>query len=165
MKLSINYLILSLLLLTSLGLNAQVDQNREMQEKIKAARIAMITERLNLTPEQAQKFWPIYNEFSAKRREVRKELNQAIRSIDRENATEEEMKDLVDLRLKVKQQELDLEKQYSSRLLNVISTEQLVRLSQAESDFRQKVLKTIQERRRRRQDMANPNRDRPQGNR
>jgi len=159
MRLLINHLILAILLCLSVNIQAQVNNDQEMQEKIKAARIAMITERLNLTPEQAQKFWPIYNEFSSKKREARRELSQALRGIDRENVSEQEMKELVELRLAVKQQELDLEKQYSSRLLNVISNEQMVRLSQAESDFRQKVLKTIQERKRRRQNL--PNKDRP----
>ena len=32
-------------------------QNREMMQKIEAAKIALITERLELTPEQAEKFW------------------------------------------------------------------------------------------------------------
>ena len=32
-------------------------------EKIKALKIAFITQRLQLTPEQAQKFWPIYNQY------------------------------------------------------------------------------------------------------
>ena len=156
------YKYLIVLLFTGLTFQgfAQQGDAREMQEKIRAARIAMITERLNLTPEQAQKFWPVYNEFTSKRREIRKELNQAIRSIDRENASEQEMKDLVALRLKVKQQELDLEKQYSTRLLDVISTQQLVKLSQAEADFRQKVQRTIEERRRRRQNMQNRPADR-----
>jgi len=167
MKIMIKYFITIICIVLIFPLYAQQSNQHEMQEKIKAARIGMITERLNLTPEQAQKFWPLYNEFTGKKREVRRELNQALKNVDRENATEQEMRDLVELRLHVKQKELDLERLYSSRLLNVISTEQLVRLSKAESDFRQKVLRTIQQRRRRQEDLKrrqNPNRDRP-GNR
>jgi hypothetical protein len=37
-------------------------QDRDARQKIESARIALITERLGLTPEQAEKFWPIYNE-------------------------------------------------------------------------------------------------------
>ena len=39
--------------------------------QIEAARIGMITERLGLSPDQAQRFWPMYNEFSQKRQQIR----------------------------------------------------------------------------------------------
>ena len=45
----------------------------ETLEKIETARIALISERLELTPEQAEKFWPIYREFGNKRKEISKD--------------------------------------------------------------------------------------------
>ncbi|MFM9074653.1 MAG: hypothetical protein ACKORJ_03680, partial [Bacteroidota bacterium] len=39
------------------------------RERIEAARAAVITERLGLTPDQAEKFWPIYHEFANRRQE------------------------------------------------------------------------------------------------
>jgi hypothetical protein len=53
--------LLSLLLLFCLPAMAQKDKIRE---RIKAQRIAFITQRLALTPDEAQKFWPVYNQFS-----------------------------------------------------------------------------------------------------
>lgn len=47
------------------------------RQRIEAARIAFITERLGLTPEEAEKFWPVYREFYQKRIELRQQLEQA----------------------------------------------------------------------------------------
>ena len=76
-----------------LGIAAQA-QNKEALNKIESARIALITERLELSPEQAEKFWPIYREYSNKRREAKRELMEARRGIDTENMTDEQGKTL-----------------------------------------------------------------------
>src|SRR6478609_4899475 len=57
-------------------------QNEHAKEKIKAARIGLITQRLGLTPEQAEKFWPIYNEFTQKRTDLRQQYKDAERDIN-----------------------------------------------------------------------------------
>ena len=40
-----------------------VAQSPEKRERIKALKVAFITEKLELTESEAQKFWPIYNTF------------------------------------------------------------------------------------------------------
>ena len=42
-------------------------QPEKKKEDIKAMKIGFITNELNLTPDEAQKFWPVYNEFQKKR--------------------------------------------------------------------------------------------------
>ena len=54
-------LILFLFLSSAYICNAQ-DSNKD-KEKIEAVRTAYITNQLNLTPQEAQKFWPIYNQY------------------------------------------------------------------------------------------------------
>jgi hypothetical protein len=114
-------------------------QDTKAREKINAARAAYITERLGLTPEEAEKFWPVYREFTDKRQELRQQYRQA-----KKNGTDE--KTLLDLDLKIKQQELDLEKNYSGRMLSVISPQKLMTLRQAEGDFRRLLLRQIEQR-------------------
>ncbi len=124
-----------------------VKQDPKAREKIEAARIGLLTERLQLTPEQAEKFWPVYREFSGKQMELRKELNMARKEIDPTNPDPQKEQALVDLGLKVKQRELDLEKDYSGRILKVITAQQLLNLRGAEKDFRQMILNQLQQRR------------------
>jgi hypothetical protein len=109
------------------------------REKINAARAAYITERLSLTPNEAEKFWPLYREYSQKRQDLRKQYREAKRS-----GMEE--KSLLDLDLKIKQQELDLEKEYSEKFQKVISPQKLVQLHDAEDDFRKLIIRQIEQR-------------------
>jgi hypothetical protein len=118
-------------------------RDQKVRDKIEAARIAYITDQLQLTPEEAEKFWPIYREFSTRR----KELRQQLRSVSREVSPDKTDEEVLDQQFKIKQQELDLEKDYSGRLLKVISAQKLRLLPQAERKFRQMILDQIQRRR------------------
>lgn len=125
----------------------QVVQDPQVQEKIKNLRIAYISDKLGLTPDQAEKFWPIYREFSDKRREIRQELVDARKELKTENPDPAKQEELVKLGLAVKQRELDLEKTYSERLLRVISAQQILTLRKAEGDFQRIIIEQIQQRR------------------
>jgi hypothetical protein len=125
------------------------------REKIKAAHAAYITEKLNLTPEEAEKFWPIYREFIQKRQDIRQSMREA-----RKNGADE--KTLLDLDLKGKQQELDLEKDYSGRLQKIITPQKVMGLRQAEHDFRKLVLRHVQQRQDRRMQLRDRSQQRLQ---
>lgn len=117
--------------------------NARTNEKIRAAHAAYITQRLELTPEEAEKFWPLYHEYTEKRRRLRHQLREA----HREEANEEK---LLELDLAIQQDELNLEKEYSQKFLTVIPAEKLIKLRQAEADFRKLILRQIQQRHRQR---------------
>ena len=122
-------------------------QNPEALEKIESARIALITERLKLTPEQAEKFWPLYREYMDKREELRREFTDARKNLGGDRMTEEESKKLLDKGLELKERQLALEKNYTERLNTVITTQQILQLRRAEDDFRQLLLQRIERRR------------------
>lgn len=114
------------------------------RERIRAARAAYITNRLQLTAAESEKFWPIYNEYTQKRQDLKIQYRTAkLRGTDE--------KELVDLHLKIKQQDVDLEKEYSARLLTVISAEKLSQLRDAEQEFRRLLLRQIEQRQQRKQ--------------
>jgi hypothetical protein len=116
-------------------------------EKINSLRIAYLTEKLELTPEQAERFWPVYREFSQERMKIRNEVKMARQGIDPVNPDPAKQQELVDLDLKARQRELDLEKDYSNRLLKVISAQQLMNLRKGEREFGEIVRQQIQQRR------------------
>ena len=84
--------IILILFLISLSSMAQDQKN---MDRIRAARIALITERLNLTPDQAEKFWPVYRQYEMERREIRKEFRDARQNVDMKNLTEEQSQQLM----------------------------------------------------------------------
>lgn len=144
MKALTKILFLSLIAISAFGQDEDLAprQDKKMRDKIEAARIAYITDQLQLTPAEAEKFWPIYREFAERRRELRQELRNTNKTADPNQSDQE----VVDQQFKVKQQELDLEKDYSGRLLKVISAQKLRSLPQAERGFRQMILDQIQRR-------------------
>lgn len=142
--------LLFVMMLSGLAFAAQA-QNDEARQRIESAKIALISERLGLSPEDAQQFWPIYNEYSRKRRENHREFAEARRRFNPETATEEETKAMLELGQRVKERQLDLEKEYSNRMLKVLDSKQLMSLHNAERDFKKMLLDRLDQRRRQQQ--------------
>ena len=55
-------------------LTASIAQETREQrfERIHAVKIALITERVNLSPAQAESFWPVYNKYDNEARTLRR---------------------------------------------------------------------------------------------
>lgn len=123
-------------------------QGANARAKLEAARIAMITERLNLTPEQAEKFWPLYNQFAQERRAMQQEALKARQGLDMNNLTEEQSQRLVKAQMKYKQDKVNLENKYATMMNQVISAKQMVALRKAEDDFRAMILRRLEQRKR-----------------
>lgn len=113
---------------------AQRGGERYDSEKLKAAKVAFITTRLDLNSEQAEKFWPIYNEFSDKREAM---IRQMAELNDRRDQpiSEEEAKSRVEKRFELQQQLLNEEKKFVSKASSVISYNQLFLLNGLSRDF------------------------------
>jgi Spy/CpxP family protein refolding chaperone len=143
-------LTLVFMLLMTASAWAQRPSGEEMQ-RIQDAKIAIITNRLSLTPEQATGFWPVYNEYSQKRREIHRSQRKIINEKKAEGKTDEQvlnnLKEVQDL----KQKELDLEKEYQNRFLKVISASQIVELYKAERTFNDMLIQRLKQRK------GNPN--------
>ena len=121
-------------------------QDPEAMKKIEAARIALITERLNLTPEQAEKFWPVYREYTQQRQQLRDELKELKRTSENPQMNDEESKKVLERGHQLKERQLSLDKTYNDRLGSVITNNQILQLRRAEEDFRQMIIKRIEKR-------------------
>ena len=58
--------LISIMILSFTLVSAQ-NPNRE---RLEAYKIAFFTKRLNLTPQEAEKFWPVYNEFQNQKNQI-----------------------------------------------------------------------------------------------
>lgn len=114
--------------------------------QIENAKIAFITNRISLTQEQAQKFWPIYNEFSARRRELNRNTRLLRRDIT-PDMSDQQIRDNITQSFTGRQQELNLEKEYFEKFQKVISLRQVAQLLNAERDFTKEVIKRVADRR------------------
>ncbi|SHJ51804.1 hypothetical protein SAMN04488028_101374 [Reichenbachiella agariperforans] len=121
-------------------------QNKTAIDKIESAKIALITDRLDLSPEQAEKFWPLYNEYSNKKMELRQEYRRFRANSQGGQLSEEESKRALERGQKLKERQLQIERNYSERLLTVITNRQLLQLRAAEDDFRKMLLQRLEQR-------------------
>jgi len=110
--------------------------------QLENAKIAFITNRVSLTQEQAQKFWPLYNEFSARRREFNRSSRLLRRDVT-EGMTDQQIRDNFTQAFAMRQQELNLEKEYFEKFQKVISLRQVAQLFQAERDFTKEVIQRV----------------------
>jgi hypothetical protein len=118
----------------------------ERREQIESMKIAFITKRLDLTPEEAKKFWPVYNQYSGeleKHRKARMEQRRDLR--DRENLSESDYEKVVDGEIAFRQQELDILKKYNGQFKQILPMRKVAQLYRAEEDFKRELLERIRE--------------------
>jgi Spy/CpxP family protein refolding chaperone len=122
-------------------------QSSESRERIESAKIGFMTNRLNLTPEQSSKFWPVYNEYSNKKQDIRQNIRQLRNANKTQETPETQIKANIDQLLSLRQKEVDLEKQYVDRFLKVLSPRQLVEMYRSEHEFNRMLLERLEDRR------------------
>jgi ferritin len=123
-------------------------------DRIAAQRIAFITQRLHLSPEESQQFWPIYNQYTDKIQQIRNSAKLE-KTLDEMNDAETE-KFLMN-QIDKEQRELDLLKEYYQKLRKVISVKKLAYLYRAEQDFKGELLNRLKEMRDERKQMRKGN--------
>jgi hypothetical protein len=136
------YTLLFALLLLAFSGQAQGKRNGKHGEKIDAARAAYLTDKMNLTQEQAQKFWPLYNEYDAKRQELRHK-GKPFKGKDLETLTDAQLKEQLNLMFATRQKELNLDKDYADKFQKVISVRQLAAMYKGEREFMKVLLKKL----------------------
>ena len=120
-----------------------------VRDRIKTLKVAFITERVGLTSEEAQQFWPIYNEHEDNLKEIRRkeraelEVNIA-RAQDLSNTDSERLLDRL-LELQFEKQKVDQE--FLSRLRTVIPAKKVLLLVKAEEDFKRQMIQEFRKRR------------------
>jgi len=133
------------LLLVSFLMHAQ----GPVRNRIKTLKVAFITERVGLTSEEAQQFWPIYNEHEDTLEEIRRkeraelEVNIA-RAQDLSNNESERLLDRL-LELQFEKQKVDQE--FLSKLRTVIPAKKVLLLVKAEEDFKRQMIQEFRKRR------------------
>ncbi|WP_139135246.1 hypothetical protein [Roseivirga sp. 4D4] len=141
---------ISLLLLFCSALTFAQDGNRRGpqmdREKLQAARIAFLTNRLELSPETAKVFWPIFNDYDNKKSALSKKYGAQKRLLFEEgtrNISDENADKMLEIYLDQKQAELDLEKEYLSRFKEVLTLRQVWRVIRFDSDFRRSLMQRV----------------------
>lgn len=138
------WIFLALLLLTTQTYTmAQRGDRASKRERLKALKTAFITEELQLTSEQAEQFWPIYNELEAELRTLRQKRHKK----DFEGLNEAETEAWVREQLDMEAEQAAIKRRYLDRLVTVLDWKQIARLLRVEHRFKQEILRRMKERR------------------
>ncbi len=115
----------------------------EMFEKIKAEKISFFTSKLDLTPAEAQAFWPVYNEFEKKKLEIQRQVHDFERMPDEEYAklTEPEIEKMTNNYIELFEQEAMLRKEYHKQFQKILPKKKVLLMYRTENEFRSHLIR------------------------
>lgn len=96
--------------------------SEKKQQDIEALKVAFISKELDLTPEEAQKFWPVYNQYA---KELRSTIKDDVDVLDRDEKV------------------LNLRKSYKDQFTKILGQQRMNRIFNAEGRFRQLLIKSM----------------------
>ena len=123
-----------IVMLLSFAATAQTNVS-DKGDRVEALRVAFIAEQLNITPAEAQKFWPIYNQYRNDIETLRKNFR-----------LQPDQELTADQQIDMAQKKLDLKKKYKIQFENSLGKEKVDRLYNLENEFNQKVKATRDQR-------------------
>lgn len=122
------YLLIFILLLGGFtAVKAQEDpgDDAKRQEKIKALYVAYITQELQLSPDEAQKFWPVHAQFENELKGVKQDLPE----LDKQQAV------------------LNIKKRYQENFNKILGANRCERFFRMDGEFKRKLLERIRNKR------------------
>lgn len=136
-----NFAIMAVLALLSFSnIQAQQKQKCNWQEKMMSEKIAFITMELQLTPEEAQVFWPVYNQINQKNKEAQKAMSKAyramVKAMEEGTVSDKELNALLDDYLAAKQAHKEAGKGDADQYRKVLPAKKVAKLYVAEENFR-----------------------------
>ena len=110
----------------------------EIFEKIKAEKISFFTEKLSLTPSEAQAFWPVYNEFEKKRFEIQRQIHEIERMPNEKltDLSESEIEKITNTYIGSFEKEALLLKDYNKQFLKILPKKKVLMMYRTENEFR-----------------------------
>jgi len=125
------------------------EQDNKRIQQIQSVRIAFFTAELELTPEEAELFWPLYNKMWKEKESSHNEAQKTLRDIqkhikgEQKLATEAELKVLLTRYIDNNAAIGAIDKRYHTEFLAIMSTEKLAKLYKAEEDFRMRMIRQL----------------------
>jgi len=138
-------IIQSVFIVLSLYTFAQEGPRGEQKEKIEELKIAFITKELDLSPDEAQAFWPVYNEMEDKLRAERKKRRKLGRQLQNnfESFSDKELFDKTNEILDSEIKEAQLKKEYTKKIADVLGFKKATKLLSLEQRFKRELLEQL----------------------
>jgi hypothetical protein len=119
------------------------------REKLDAYRVGFFTKKLNLTSEEAERFWPAYNDYQKKKTELLRERVMMVRDFNQNESSlsEKELTQIGDNLIATFSRENEMAQDFHKRLKELLSPAKVIRYYQAENQWKAQLLNELQENR------------------
>lgn len=126
---------------------AQPPVSQEQREEVEARRIGFITNEVQLSPEEAQVFWPVYNKYRDELEALRKDRANELMSakINFDSYTDEQVSKAIDNEFNSRQKELDISRKYNTEFKKILPVKKVAKLYRAEQLFKISLLKDMRQ--------------------
>ena len=151
LKKGINKKIILFFLISFVTVTVTIAQGR-MRERLQAQKVAFFTEKIDLTADEAEKFWPVYNDFSGQKESINREQRfltvRLSKNID--SMEEDEIVSSLEAFVELREKDHALFTEFHKKFLDILPPEKVMKVYLAEMQFKQYLLKEIQNRHQRR---------------
>lgn len=137
-------------LLLSFAGSAQTDdgtKDEKRKERIERLKRTYISEKLELTVAESEKFWPIYNEYAARKEVIQKELKAANKKLKADNLDSQQVSQAIETMSTQRKAEVDNDARFLKEALPVLGATKTARLMNLEREFKKEMLQRMKERR------------------
>ncbi|MEW5846506.1 MAG: hypothetical protein AB1777_09630 [Bacteroidota bacterium] len=140
------YITIIALILGTFGSKAYA-QTDDTEKALKAEKVAFLTKKLDLTQEEAKRFWPLYDDYWAKKNKIlndrRKLAEDFIQNIN--SITDKEAVDYANRYVESQKREAELIAEYNKLLLKILPPKKVMLLYQSNYEFKNYLLQKVQE--------------------
>lgn len=141
-------IVLISILFLGLSVSAQETKTKsEKEDEIKYQKIAFFTDKIGLTADEAQVFWPIYNEYWAKKNNIisTRRSHMTAFADNCKNMSESEMEKHADQYIHFEIELAELLDEYHKKFKEILPIQKVMRIYQADYEFKTYLLKKIRE--------------------
>ena len=117
-------------------------QLTQAQDRIRALKVAFITDKLKLTPEESEKFWPVYNQYEAEHKRIRQKYRP---DQDINTLSDQEVERAVLDRFEMEEELIKLKRDYFQRMKGFMAVRKIALLQRSEQEFNKELLRRVQE--------------------
>lgn len=127
-------------IISAVSLPAQEKKN-DWKEKMMNEKIAFLTTEIGLTPEEAQVFWPIYNQIHKEKDEAMFKVFKAFKELTvatKEERSKKEIEKLLDAYFDAQQDQREVDEKVPAKFMKALPVEKVAKLYIAEEKFRRR---------------------------
>jgi hypothetical protein len=123
----------------------QAQDNKRILNQIQTQKIAFFTQKMGLTPDEAQKFWPVYNEYSQKKEALTIEKKKLLEQHDSNTGTitDAGYETALQKFVQINKLESVLFEEYNKKFREILPASKVFKLYLAENQFKDWLLRQI----------------------